>query len=42
MVDHGLRYQMYMLCPVQYPLPRFLWFFFQVYGRTVADGAHFG
>jgi len=33
MVDDGLRYQMYMLCPVQYPLPHFLWFFFQVYGR---------
>ena len=33
MVDRGLRYQMYTLCPIQHPLPRFLWFLFQVYGR---------
>jgi hypothetical protein len=32
MVDRGLRYQMYTLCPIQHPLPRFLWFLFQVYG----------
>ena len=30
MVDRGLRYQMYTLCPIQHPLPCFL---FQVYGR---------